>query len=591
MLHFDKLVKLKPHLNYLQNKLKKSEIFLVWWCVRDLLFGINFEPKDIDATLPGQPKEIYNNIDKTDISHFITEKYGTITLIPKDKKNKTEKLNETSKDWISTEILQYELTPFREEASYTDNRHPDEIKWTSSLVRDALRREFTISCLYYFNTETWKGKSKFDSKEKDIDYDKLFKKLKETWYEYLAEHNLRILQNHDIISEIFENGKLNKTILKKHEDKWLKSQNWDCKIEKFPKTQQFLIDPYLGIQDMVRGILRCVGYADKRFNEDALRIIRALRMVNVINTKLLHIYPNNSDKYLNFDNDTRHSIKKNFFLVWNVAKERIKTELDKVFIKGDPFAFVALMDEVNILRLLFPAVARTKHVDQPVRYHPFDVYHHTLMTLYHAQRITPNRLVRYAALYHDVGKVDQYYLYRLNLSKEEKHKIADLNHRNTSGKIMAEDFRKLWFSNKDIEEIKRYIDRHHKPEEVLNAKPENREKKMRKMLSEGGMERLDNLFDLVLGDRRWHYNPIQAPEIQPVEDLRTMAHRLDKKEGQFTIKKLAINGDDLMKKFKLKPWKHIWEYLQKAFDWTINDIKNRNKKVKIFNFLKEYIKD
>jgi len=584
MICFDKLTKLDSHLIYLQKKLKKKDVFLVGWCVRDLLLGINENPKDIDATLPGKPSLIYSNIDKTNLSHFITEKYWTITLIPKSNNNTNDDATTVNLD----DKLQYEITPFREESSYTDNRHPDEINWTSNLVDDALRREFTISCLYYFSTEKLSKKPN-KCEQRNIDYTRLFQKLNNDWYSYLPEQNLWIFQDHDIISDIFKSWKLNKTILKKYEDKRIKSKPKNIKFTQFPKSQSFLIDPYLWLQDMHKWILRCVWQADKRFHEDSLRIIRALRMVNVINTKLLKTYPSNSNKYLNFDNDTWHSIKKNFYLIKNIAKERIKTELDKVFTLWNPFAFVALMDEVNILRLLFPAVARTKHVDQPVRYHPFDVYHHTLMTLYHAQRISSNRLVRYAALYHDVGKVDQYYLYNLNLTKEERHKIADLNHRNTSWKIMSEDFRKLWFSNKDIEEIKRYIDRHHKPEEVLNAKPENREKKMRKMLSEWWITRLDNLFDLVRWDREWHYNPIQAPEINPVEDLRQMAHRLNKSEWQFTIKKLAINWNDIMNKFKLKPWKNIWELIEKAFERAINDIQIRNKKTKIFNFLKDQI--
>jgi len=70
-----------------------------------------------------------------------------------------------------------------------------------------------------------------------------------------------------------------------------------------------------------------------------------------------------------------------------------------------------LIDEAEMLPILFPALAKTKHYDQPIRYHPFDIYAHIILTLYHLQQINKNYLVRFAMLYHDVGKVGQYEQY------------------------------------------------------------------------------------------------------------------------------------------------------------------------------------
>jgi tRNA nucleotidyltransferase (CCA-adding enzyme) len=109
-----------------------------------------------------------------------------------------------------------------------------------------------------------------------------------------------------------------------------------------------------------------------------------------------------------FVKDTRNSIKKNGILLEKVAKERIKEEICKAFIQGDPFGFTSLLDEAKLLPILFPALAETKNVEQPVRYHPFDVYAHTLLTLFELQKLNKDYLVRFAMLYHDVGKVDQF---------------------------------------------------------------------------------------------------------------------------------------------------------------------------------------
>lgn len=91
----------------------------------------------------------------------------------------------------------------------------------------------------------------------------------------------------------------------------------------------------------------------------------------------------------------------------------------KAFTVGNPFGFVALLDEAKLLEHLFPALYETKNIEQPIRYHPFDIYTHTLLTLFELQKISKDPLVRLAMLYHDVGKVVQFGAYADNLSKEE----------------------------------------------------------------------------------------------------------------------------------------------------------------------------
>jgi tRNA nucleotidyltransferase/poly(A) polymerase len=85
MLSFATLSTLDKHLQWMQKRLSKnkSAVFLVGGCVRDLLLGVDTQPLDIDITMAGNPEHVYAEIDKKKISHFITEKYGTITLIDK----------------------------------------------------------------------------------------------------------------------------------------------------------------------------------------------------------------------------------------------------------------------------------------------------------------------------------------------------------------------------------------------------------------------------------------------------------------------------------------------------------------------------
>jgi tRNA nucleotidyltransferase (CCA-adding enzyme) len=76
-----------------------------------------------------------------------------------------------------------------------------------------------------------------------------------------------------------------------------------------------------------------------------------------------------------------------------------------------------------MLPILFPALAKTKFVDQPIRYHAFDVYTHIMLSLKAIQEMNSDYLVRFAMLYHDVGKVQQYAAYDSLKSKEEKQAI------------------------------------------------------------------------------------------------------------------------------------------------------------------------
>jgi tRNA nucleotidyltransferase (CCA-adding enzyme) len=210
-----------------------------------------------------------------------------------------------------------------------------------------------------------------------------------------------------------------------------------------------------------------------------------------------------------------------------------------------------------MLPQLFPALANTKYVEQPIRYHAFDVYTHTLLVLKALQEINEDYLVRFAVLYHDVGKVEQYAAYEE--AKGDKEKIraiisGPLNHRNSSPELMKQDFRALGFSNKEIEEIARYIQQHHTPGEILQAHPDNRAKKVRRLLSEKGIKMVDNLFDINIADRLGQFNPLQnSSDLSDSYELKKILRKLNDEEGQFKKSDLQINGTTLMKELKLAP--------------------------------------
>ena len=586
MLNFWLLKNLDYHQRFLQKRVQLSDIFLVWWCIRDLLLWITKDPLDIDFTCEWKPEELDSKIDTEWLSHFKTDKFWTITLIPSKEKERS-----------------YQLTPLRTEWDYEDFRHPWEINWSNDILLDAKRRDFSINAMYYFSVEQ---KSK-----KELDYVKddpkilseldLLKVLKTQWYCYLSDINLLIITDHQFISQVFPTS---------HFDEYafrylVETQNvcysiWEEK--KSEKIFRVLIDSTWWLESLIHRKLTTVWEADQRFWEDALRLIRGLRLVNVCNYKLLELDKKSKAKkekwnlekvqLFDFSSETWESIKKNTPLLAHVAKERIKEELCKPFQKWNPFAFVVLLDASWMLPILFPALAKTKFVDQPIRYHAFDVYTHIMLSLKAIQEMNDDYLVRFAMLYHDVGKVQQYAAYDSLKSKEEKQAIFSwpLNHRESSPVLMREDFSALWFSKKEIETIEWYIHEHHTPGEILNSHPNNWIKKVRKLYSEKWYEMVNNLFDINIADRLWQENPLQnSSDLTDSYYLKELLKQLKDEEWQFEMKDLAIDWEKLMKHFKLEPSRLVWELLKQAFDRVLTDINDRNNEEEIYNYLGNYI--
>lgn len=183
--------------------------------------------------------------------------------------------------------MKYELTPLRTEGKYDDFRHPGEIEWSNDVLLDSQRRDFTINCIYYTNTP-YKAEyiSLIDKKNihKYSDDETFLKRLDDHGYIFLTGSNTLILQDHKIIAKLFADGELQidhlKTILKSTAVFAISK-----KVET-SKQLRIVVDPHKGIHDSVNRKLKAVGDPDKRFNEDALRIIRAIRFVNVLNEKL-----------------------------------------------------------------------------------------------------------------------------------------------------------------------------------------------------------------------------------------------------------------------------------------------------------------
>jgi tRNA nucleotidyltransferase (CCA-adding enzyme) len=580
MLHFDALRGLEKHFDSLDTLLKPGSYYIVWWACRDLLLGHEINPTDIDLTWPGTPETIWALLQKKASGDlFRTEKFGTMTLI--------------------TEWITYEFTPFRTEGTYADFRHPKEVTRTDDLLADSNRRDLTINARYTSRVSLpwipW-----WDHTPIDIPFSALDELWQTNTTRYLPEHHLLYAWSTEIIATLMDQWVICadrvKTLLDTIPHITIQttettipstqsafSDHKDHKTSNLTQPLLIILDPHHGIRDLLTHTIKAVWDPYQRFSEDALRILRAVRFVNKLNNRL-----NDEDTGYDFDNTTRLAMKKCYYLVSYIAKERIKEEITKVFSDTNPMWYVALLEELNLLKIIFPALAQTKNVAQPVRYHSFDVYAHTLLTLHALQWLTNDYLARLAMAYHDVGKTDQYYYFSQHISKEEK-RLPITHHmyhaQSLSPELAKQDFSALWFSKKEVETICTYITYHHRPWEILDSPPEKRMKKLRSLLSTLWYETFSMIIRLAIADRLWQHNPMQPPQLTKLYALQDEFTQLYEKEGRFTMHNLAISGNDIMTTFSLIPWPHIGKLLELAFQRVMNDIQARNNQETIINYL------
>ncbi len=146
-----------------------------------------------------------------------------------------------------------------------------------------------------------------------------------------------------------------------------------------------LVDPYDGQADLQARLIRCVGDPDKRFNEDALRIIRALRFAAVLDFTI--------------DDATAAAIHRNRTLLTSIAAERISAETNKLLTGARP---AALLDQFkDVLAVFIPEIEVMFDYDQHNIHHCYDLWHHTLAVVDNTE---PDLALRWAGLLHDAGK-------------------------------------------------------------------------------------------------------------------------------------------------------------------------------------------
>lgn len=272
-----------------------------------------------------------------------------------------------------------------------------------------------------------------------------------------------------------------------------------------------LCDPFGGHSDLKDGLLRAVGDPGRRFNEDALRILRGLRFSAVLGFEI--------------EKATADCLRRNRWLLQDIAAERIQVEFFKLLF--GPNAVEVLRGYPEVMGVFWPELLPMVGFDQRNYHHCYDLWEHTL----HAVAATPCDLIlRCTALLHDVGKVKCF-------TDDEKGVGHFYGHPKVSARMADEMLRRLKCANETRGTIVRLVEWHDK-------NIPRTEKSVRRALMHLGEEDLRRLIAIKRAD-----NLAQAPEFRStqaeIDKFEAIMEELLAAKACFSRKDLAVNGKDL----------------------------------------------
>lgn len=309
-----------------------------------------------------------------------------------------------------------------------------------------------------------------------------------------------------------------------------------------------IIDPFHGQRDLADGIIRAVGDPKLRFKEDALRLMRAVRIA--------------TQYEFSIEVQTWEELVKDSELLAAISSERIRDELLKILASDHPYDGIMLLKNAGLLRFILPELLEGVGVSQerPGRHHVSDVFTHNVLSLKYCAAIDP--VVRFATLLHDVGKPKVQ-------GKDEQGYIVFYNHEVVGARIARDICDRLHFSKKDREKVFTLIRWH-----MFTVDEHITDAAVRRFIRRVGVENVKDMMDLRVGDRL-------GGGTQKAESwrLKLFKKRLEEQlqPAPFSITDLAINGNDIIQELNIKPGRKIGELLQKLFEEVDEDLEKNTK--------------
>ncbi|MFA5871883.1 MAG: CCA tRNA nucleotidyltransferase [Parcubacteria group bacterium] len=330
------------------------------------------------------------------------------------------------------------------------------------------------------------------------------------------------------------------------------------------KASYEIIDLFGGQKDLKERIIRAVGDANERFDEDALRMMRAVRFSVTLGSDTgvkRTSGPRKLSKKMPFEikEKTKKAIVKNAKNLKFIALERIQDELNKIMISDFAAEGIELLRELKLLQYIIPELEKGYGMGQN-RHHIYTIYEHSILALKNCPSLKLE--VRLAALFHDIAKPET--------KRGEGAFSTFYNHDHVGARVVEKILKRLKYSSEIVKKVRLLVDNHmfyYNVEEVGASS-------VRRLVKKVGLENIDDLIDVRIGDRLGSGVPKAVPY-----KLRHFKYVVDKVSSDpLSVKMLKLNGNDLMKELNIKPGPKIGAILDVLLSEVIEDPKKNIKK-------------
>ena len=301
-----------------------------------------------------------------------------------------------------------------------------------------------------------------------------------------------------------------------------------------------IVDPYDGVSDVERRVIKAVGDPGARFREDALRMLRAVRLAATLDFTI--------------DRPTLDAIRENAALAAHVSGERVAAELGKLLASERPSSGLRLLDETRLLDVVLPELAAQRGVPQN-KIEGEDLLDHTLRAVDAAPADEP--VVRLAVLLHDIGKPST-----IDDGPFRGHDLV--------GADLARGLLDRLHLPKAVTERVVHLVRNH----MFTYEPTWGEAGVRRFIQRVGTDAIDELFLLREADNAGSGVPVDA---HALAELKARVATELAAANALDLSRLAVNGDDLMAELGLPQGPHLGKLLDELLELVVAEPKRNDR--------------
>ncbi len=298
-----------------------------------------------------------------------------------------------------------------------------------------------------------------------------------------------------------------------------------------------LIDLYQGQKDLENKLIRCVGVADERFREDALRMMRAIRISTELGFQI--------------EQKTFDAIKNNHELLKEIAQERITEEFRKILASNYPVEGIKFLQTTGILEMLIPEILAGYGMKQK-GHHIYDVYEHSLKSLQFCEN--SNWVVRFAALIHDIAKPV--------VAHGEGEARTFYNHEIVGTNIAWDIAKRFKLTREETKKLTTLVRWH-----MFSVSEFLTDAAIRRFIRRVGKENIADMMDVRIADRLG--SGCTQKESWRLRDFKTRIIEVQKHTPSVTD--LKVNGNDVMKILGIKPGPQVGKILNELFEEIMED--------------------